>query len=161
MGSSTPAHIAIQLANEGVPLRAIARACKLSAEELRLQLIEAKDAGHLVDLPREDWPPCPRAKRALQLTRLMVNNRELAHQAVMQTFDLTLTQAKLLTLLLRRVEVSRRQLVEMSGIDVHVHYLRRRLKPFGVAIETLWGDGYRLSPNNRRKVLELVLAAMS
>jgi DNA-binding response OmpR family regulator len=97
---------------------------------------------------------------SLQLNRLMANNQELAHQTVMQAFSLTLTQAKLLVLLLRHIGVSR-QHIEMSGIDVHIFYLRRKLKPFGVAIDTLWGEGYLLSSNNRRKVTELILAAMS
>jgi DNA-binding response OmpR family regulator len=164
MGSSTPALIAIQLAVEGVPLRAIARAVGVPATELRQTLWEAKNAGQIINLPCEDWlpPGCPRDQRALQLSQLIANNQKLAHQTVMQAFDLTLTQAKLLMLLLRHAGVSR-QLVEMDGnlLDVHVFHLRRKLKPFGVAIETLWGDGYQLTPNNRRKVTELVLAAMS
>jgi DNA-binding response OmpR family regulator len=163
MGLTTPAHIAVELAAEGVPLRAIARACGVSSEELRLQLTEAKDAGRILTLPCEDWPPgCPKDQRALRLNRLIANNQELAHQVLMRIFGVTQAQGRLLMALLQSAGVSR-QRIEMDGnlLDVHVHHLRRRLKPFGVAIETLWGDGYQLSSNNRRKVTELVLAAMS
>jgi hypothetical protein len=49
--------IAIRLADEGVPLRAIARACRIPSSELRAQLEAAHKDGRIVDLPKEDWPP--------------------------------------------------------------------------------------------------------
>src|SRR3954465_15888923 len=69
MGYALPAvDFAIRLADEGVPLRAIARATKIPSEELRTALEEARDDGRLIELPRDDWPPgFPRDQRALQL----------------------------------------------------------------------------------------------
>lgn len=40
-------------------------------------------------------------------------------------------------------------------IDVFVCRLRRKLKPFGIKIETAWGQGYRLSAEDRQRVLAL------
>ncbi|MBX5015928.1 helix-turn-helix domain-containing protein [Rhizobium lentis] len=34
---------------------------------------------------------------------------------------------------------------EMKIVDVFVCKMRRKLKPFGVRIETIWGQGYRLA----------------
>ena len=61
--------IAVRLADEGVPLRAIARATNTPSDQLRTKLREARDEGRLLDLPKEDWPPgFPRDQRALQLS---------------------------------------------------------------------------------------------
>jgi hypothetical protein len=153
------ADLAVRLADEGVPLRAIARACELPSEDLRIQLTEAVDAGRIVNLPKEDWPPgCPRDQRALQLNRLTARDKDLVDRAAVQVFRLTLTQAKLLLLMIQRAEVSRER-VGMAGslLSVHIHHLRKQLKRFNITIDTLWGEGYQLSAENRRKVTELLL----
>jgi DNA-binding winged helix-turn-helix (wHTH) protein len=162
MGLTAPtADLAVRLADEGVPLRAIARACELPSEDLRIQLTEAVDAGRIVNLPREDWPPgCPKDQRALQLNRLTAKDKDLVDRAAVQVFRLPPTQAKLLLLMLQRTEVSR-QRVGMDGnlLSVHICGLRKRLKPFNIAVDTLWGEGYQLSAENRRKVTERLLAS--
>jgi len=162
MGLATPAaDLAVRLADEGVPLRAIARACELPSEDLRIQLTEAVDAGRIVNLPREDWPPgCPKDQRALQLNRLTAKNKDLVDRAAVQVFRLTPTQAKLLLLMIRRTEISRER-VGMDGnlLSVHICGLRKQLKLFNIAIDTLWGGGYQLSAENRRRVTELLLAS--
>ena len=162
MGLTAPAaDLAVRLADEGVPLRAIARACELPSEDLRIRLTEAVDAGRIVNLPREDWPPgCPRDQRALQLNRLTAKDKDLVDRAVVQVFRLSLTQARLLLLMVQQAEVSRER-VGMDGtlLSVHIHGLRKRLKPFNIAIDTLWGEGYQLSAENRRKITELLLAS--
>jgi hypothetical protein len=61
--------VTASVADEGVPLRAIARVTRISSENLRERLQAAKDVGSLVELPRDDWPPgFPRDQRALQLS---------------------------------------------------------------------------------------------
>ena len=58
MGLTTPPiDLAIRLADEGVPLRAIARATAIPSEQLRDELYSAKINGLLIELPSEDWPP--------------------------------------------------------------------------------------------------------
>ena len=41
--------------------------------------------------------------------------------------------------------------VEPKIVDVFVHKLRRKLKPFGVIIQTCWAVGYALDAESRRR----------
>ena len=41
-------------------------------------------------------------------------------------------------------------------LDVHICHIRRRLEPFRIRIETLWGYGFQMSPAHRAKARELV-----
>lgn len=42
---------------------------------------------------------------------------------------------------------------EIKIVDVFICKMRRKLKPFGIIIETIWGQGYRLSPECRKRLL--------
>lgn len=42
---------------------------------------------------------------------------------------------------------------EYQIISVHIFKLRRKLKPYGIEIETLWGQGYCLSQTDRQRLL--------
>lgn len=44
---------------------------------------------------------------------------------------------------------------EIKIVDVLVCKLRRKLAPLGVGIDTVWGQGYTLTAENRRKLAEL------
>jgi hypothetical protein len=35
--------------------------------------------------------------------------------------------------------------------------MRQRLKPYRIVIETLWGQGYRLSPSDRHRAMDMIL----
>jgi hypothetical protein len=86
--------IAVRLADEGVPLRAIARAVQIPSSSLREQLHEAKSDGRLLELPCDDWPPgFPRDQRSLQLSRLMVEDRFALSLAVERLFQEALINA--------------------------------------------------------------------
>lgn len=41
-------------------------------------------------------------------------------------------------------------------VDVFVCHIRRKLKSFGVPIETIWGQGYRLTPAAKDRARELM-----
>jgi hypothetical protein len=154
--------IAIALADEGVPLRAIARVTRIPSADLRERLRDAKDVGDLVTLPREDWPPgYPRDQRAIAPSRLATRKRPELEVIVQKLFGLSPAGTRLLLMLLQREHIDKNAVHEMnaSAVDVHIHHLRRRLKPHGVAIETLWGCGYKLEGTSRRKAMDLVLAA--
>jgi hypothetical protein len=58
--------IAVAMADEGVPLRSIARVTRIPSSDLRERLRDAKDIGDLIALPSlDDWPPgFPRDQRA-------------------------------------------------------------------------------------------------
>src|SRR5215831_17372699 len=153
MGLATPPiDVAIRLADEGVPLRAIARAVNIPSEAVRDHLSQAKHDGRLVDLPREDWPPgCPRDERALQLSRMVRENRETVAYTISKLFSLTTIETRLLLALVHWQVISRERAGLPEGsMDVHIHHLRSKLDPYHVVIETVWGRGYRLSPDNHK-----------
>ena len=41
-------------------------------------------------------------------------------------------------------------------VDVYICKARKKLAPFGVVIETVWGQGYTMSAQHRRALAELV-----
>src|SRR5712671_6455971 len=95
--------LVVRLADEGVPLRAIARATRIPSADLRERLTEAKLDGRLVAIPHDDWPAgFPRDQRALQLSRLALDQRDALMLAVRQLFNLTPTEVRLLLALIQR-----------------------------------------------------------
>lgn len=150
---------AVRLADEGVPLRAIARATNISSEDLRESLTTAQSEGRLIELPRDDWPPgFPRDQRALQLSRMVATNREGIHLAVRNTFGMTPTEVQVLMLLIQNPVVAKvRSDMSLKTVDVFIHYVRKRLLPFGIKVITLWGYGYKLSVEDRRRTMDLIL----
>jgi DNA-binding response OmpR family regulator len=152
--------VSVRLADEGVPLRAIARATNTPSEQLRSKLHAALLEGLLLDLPREDWPPgFPRDQRALQLTRMVIENREAVQLAMQQLFGLTATEATLLMSLLSNQNVSKER-IDMADncFKVHIFNIRSRLEAHDIAIDTLWGYGYQLSPAGRHRLMDMVMA---
>lgn len=79
-------------------------------------------------------------------------------------WGLTGREARLLLFLAARGEATKGQIMtalyadrtddppEIKIVDVFVCKLRRKLKPFGIAILTLWGRGYALEPAARAAV---------
>lgn len=153
--------IAVRLADEGVPLRAIARAIKMSSVMVRERLRLAQAAGQLLDLPRDDWPPgFPRDQRALQLSRLVTENRDQLLVAMQQIFGLTPTEISLLLVLVQHPSLLRDRIndaMPSRTVNVHMCAIRKRLEPYGIHITTLWGHGYQFSNKDRRKMMELIL----
>jgi hypothetical protein len=150
--------IAIRLADEGVPLRAIARATRIPSSELREHLQTAQSEGRLIDLPQEDWPPgCSRERRAPELLRsLVVENRERLLMAVQMLFGAPPSEANLLLELLRGESVCKQRFATPDVVNVHVHHLRRRLAPFDVEISTMWGHGCRLKGTDRVRLMDMI-----
>jgi DNA-binding NarL/FixJ family response regulator len=153
-----PDQVAIRLADEGVPLRAIARATNISSDSIREKLHQAQAAGQLVDLPKEDWPPgFPRDQRALQLSRMMTSNPEAIALAIQRTLMLTPTEVAIFITLLQNAHVPKERIdMPHKTVDVHIHNIRRRLAVHGVEIETLWGYGYQLAAGSRDRIMDIV-----
>jgi hypothetical protein len=42
----------------------------------------------------------------------------------------------------------------LKTLNGHVHFCRKKLKPFGIEIESLIGLGWRLTPENKQKIRE-------
>jgi len=151
--------VAVRLADEGVPLRAIARATNTPSDLLRERLTQARKSGTLVDLPKEDWPPgFPRDQRALQLSRMVGEDKRAVELALQQVFHLTSTEVGLMLLLLANPSVPKERInMVHRTIDVHMCNIRRRLLPFDVRVGTLWGYGYQLTEAARQRIMELIL----
>lgn len=49
------------------------------------------------------------------------------------------------------------EMAEEKIIDVFVCKMRRKLTPFGIAIETIWGRGYRMPPESKARAREFLL----
>jgi hypothetical protein len=162
--------IAIRLADEGVPLYAIGRSFKVSSELIREALYVAKEEGRIIDMPREDWPPNSlRANRDPMQSKKM-DDEDIVFNCV-RLFKVTRQQASLLSVLIRRNEVSKdmmHQIIEKCRppnkddqtdpkmVDVVICNLRKRIKKTGLKIETMWGCGYFMKPEMRTKALELL-----
>jgi len=151
--------VAIRLADEGVPLRVIARATHAPSECIRECLYAARDNGTLVDLPREDWPPgFPRDQRALQLSRMMIEDKDAVLRTVQRVFGLTATETNLLVLLLQNQNVPKERLnMVHRTIDVHICRIRARLAPFGITVDTLWGYGYQIAAVSRKRIMRQIV----
>ena len=114
-----------------------------------------------------------------EVERLKAENEELREQvrqlkAVIEPdlplpieWPLTRTQQRVLRMLVARPVVTRRTI--MAGLysdradgrgervpDVVIHYLRRKLSPFGVAIETVPNRGWSLAPEWRESLAPTV-----
>ena len=158
-----PGVIAVRLADEGVPTRCIARAVAIPSHQLYEILVKARIDGRLLALPRDDWPPgCPRDQRSLQLSRQVTENHDTLMLAIQEVFDLTPLPARLMLMLVQYEQVPHARVdVEHKSFGVHVCKMRRQLFRHGIEIETLWGYGYKLSPEHRRKAMEMILAVVS
>lgn len=74
---------------------------------------------------------------------------------------LTLSEARIFGALYQRASCTKAQLLatncepgvedepEIKIVDVFVCKLRKKLKPYGIEIETLWGQGYRMTPESK------------
>jgi hypothetical protein len=154
--------IALELANEGVPLGVIARATRISSELLRKRLRDAKIEGQLIDLPRDDWPPgFPRDQRAMHLARLATRSRPELSVVVARIFGLSPVGTGLILDLLRRDYINKNSIIGIAAkcVDVHIHHLRRRLKSYRIAMETVWGVGYRIPAADRHRAMDMILRA--
>ena len=80
-------------------------------------------------------------------------------------FGLTAQEGRVFGVLLKRQQASKDQIMaalygnrleeaEMKIVDVFICKIRKKLGPFGIVIETLWGRGYALEAESRRRLVE-------
>jgi DNA-binding winged helix-turn-helix (wHTH) protein len=114
-------------------------------DEIAKLLEEAAARGHLVMLRTS--PPPDDVKTA----RLVALN---------QIFDLTLTESRIIAALLEHNFVGQealcaalthdgRPVPSSANLRVVISRLRKKLAPFGIAISTVWGQGYRITGRDR------------
>lgn len=170
-GPTVLEQIMIRLADEGVPIRAIARSVKVPSDELRDILRDALDSGTIVQLPRDDWPSkASRDERPQGFDALSNLDEELLLLYCVQVFKITRLMSCLLLALLKRREVTRdamHQIIEQRRpanqpetdkkmVDVVVCNLRKRLKLLKLEITTIWSCGYYMKAEHRGIALKML-----
>ena len=167
--------VAVALANEGVPIRAIARATKIPSAELYDLLKEARAQGFILDLPIADWPHPPRNISVPGSDRLNNFTEEELLHTTMTAFGLTACMARIMLTLIRLPgAISYERLHDaynsrQSGvtetapkiIDVQICKMRKRLKKFGLEIVTEWGYGKQMPKEDRLRALKMLITALS
>jgi len=100
-------------------------------------------------------------ERVRQLEKLL--NGELPLQPV---FGLTKTESAMLNILVSRPMVSKEHFIDevyftrpnsipnLEIVNVYICRIRKVLKPFGIKIDTIWGQGYCMSAADQAKVRE-------
>jgi DNA-binding response OmpR family regulator len=162
---------AIRMADEGIPVRAIARSVRLPSEEVYEILRTAIELGQLVELPKDDWPTgTSRGQRAV-FNNTPLESEEMLQMACSRCFKVTRLQAALLAVLLKRREVTKAQLhlvieqrrptenrrpTDPKMVDVIICHLRKKLKQPEIEIKTVWGTGYRIPLVDREKAIAIL-----
>lgn len=162
-------NIAVRLADEGVPVKAITRALMMPHPEVREVLNDAVARGTILAVPREDWPTGTRRDERVPDTVPLEAVDEHMIMLVMRTFKFTPTMARMFVALLRRPEMTKPALhlvtqpegaspeepTEMKIVDVYVCKMRKKLPP-EIVIETIWGRGYAISKAGKKIALEML-----
>lgn len=157
---------AVRMANEGLPIGAIARSVAVPGDEIRELLMDALALGKILEMPAPDWPPT--AKRRDQVPRIVGGLAAMDHETLailcVKAFGLTPLQGAVFALLLRHHEVSKEKIhavieerrsrrtskssleeTDLKMVDVVICHIRRRMKEFykgKTPVVTLWGAGY-------------------
>lgn len=168
-------NVLVRLADEGIPVRAIARGLKIPSEDIREMLDEAVRVGDLLALPRDDWPPgLPREEREPFPLVLKLYDEDALILHTGYCFGVSRMQSAVLLQFLRRREVTRDFLHEtlevlrtseghpngnVKIVDVVLWALRRKLKPYfdgHRVIVTVMAQGYLMIPEYRRRANEML-----
>ena|SRR5215471_1043495 len=172
IGPGVYADIAMRLADEGVPTRAIARALDKEHVGVKACIQRYINNGRLVFLPRDDWPPGTSREDRLPSIPVTDITGDKLLVSLVQTFKVTKLQARILAVLLHRPLVtkdhahnvieegrgprSEDERTQLKLVDVVICHLRKRLKPFDLNIETSWACGYFMTSSDQKKALSIL-----
>ena len=167
--------VLIRLADEGMPVCAIARSVQLASANVRSALAEAQEEGRLLDMPRDDWPPNVERHSRLPAFLRSGQDEEALILHIVNHFDVQRMGAVLLLQFIKRGTCNREQLhlaMKARGrdrnaktspkiVDVVICALRERLKlVLGVdpkkVIVTVWCCGYTMPYVYRRKMAAIL-----
>lgn len=175
----------VRMANEGLPLAAIARCLGIVGYEARPLLDEALRLGKIFEMPAPDWPPTARRADRVPYKNpptpqswLRNINDELLALHCVKVFQLTPLQGSVFSLLLRHKEVTKEMIhsviehrrsqrgsksemeeTELKMVDVVICHIRRKMKKFNDGeppVHTLWGSGYYIPNSFKSKAVEYI-----
>lgn len=163
--------IAVRLADEGLPVRAIARAIKLPSSDIYEALRDALASGSIVEMPKDDWPVGSRRDMRTAFNGTPLEDEDALKIACARFFKATRLEAAILAVMLKRSEVTKTQLhlvieqnraneneneTDVKMVDVLICHLRKKLTKHDVKIETIWGIGYLIGPPSRDRATALL-----
>lgn len=165
-------HIVIRLADEGVPVAAIARVVKRTYNEVASIIDGALSQALIVTRPPADWPPgkiryTPPAVTEIREQRTFGGLKHSERQ-IPFALHLSAKEETLLAALMLRPQLATKNFLhhalyglDPSGgaepkiVDVFLCKIRRKLEPHGIAIETMWGKGYALPAASLARIAEM------
>lgn len=164
----------IALADEGIPVGAIARATRTPYSDVYDILRDALGRGALIEIPKADWPPgVSRIHRLPTLASPLQDDDQLRISCA-QVFKITRLEAAVFATLLKRNTLTKQQLHQVieqnrpspglpetdeKMVDVIICHLRKKLKRHELAIETIWGIGYMMALPERERAISLLNGA--
>lgn len=163
--------VAVRMADEGIPVRAIARTTRLPSEQVYEVLKDAVMRGVIVEIPKDDWPlgSTRSARNAFAGTNL--EQEEQLQFACARCFRTTRLEAAILAVMLKRNEVTKQQLhlvieqtrpgenreaTDPKMVDVIICHLRKKLRKHDLEIETVWGIGYLIPTADREAAIVIL-----
>lgn len=168
--------VAIRLADEGIPVRAIARAIHLPSDEVYDVLREAILQGTIVDMPRDDWPPGTSRHQRVVTNGTIFDDEDVLKGHCARFFKASPLEAAILAHLLKRDQSSKQQLhavvennrpgdrnkeqTDPKMVDVMICKLRKKIRLHEILIETMWGTGYLIPLPMRQHAITLLQASM-
>lgn len=168
---------AVGLADEGIPVFAIARAMHIPSDEVYELLRDAIAAGTITEMPKDDWPPGSTRSQRSMLSNTALDNEETLQLACSRFFRVTKQEAGVVAMLLRRKEATKEQLhlvvdqqrpgnhrgaTDQKIVDVLICKIRKKMiaaTPPGeepLRIETLWSVGYLINRETRTRIVTLL-----
>lgn len=168
---STAAH----MADEGIPIAAIARILSVPFSAVHNILQDELLQGHITEMPRPDWPPGVRINEHLPTTPVTRKTSSGEIEIVCRKlFKLTNLEAGFIVLLLKSEHTTKKKLhhvietqrlqrasrpdtMEMTDekmVDVMICKLRKKLKAVDedFLITTVWGGGYYIEVSVKEKL---------
>jgi hypothetical protein len=163
--------VAVRLADEGMPVRAIARSVRLPSEDVYEVIRDAIYRGTITEMPKDDWPigSTRVSRNAFHGTAL--DNEDALKFACARYFKATRLEAAILAVMLKRSEVTKQQLhlvieqnrpgenrdeTDPKMVDVIICHLRKKLRKVDIVIETIWGIGYSISSAGRERAVAIL-----
>jgi two-component system cell cycle response regulator CtrA len=173
--------IVIAFARYGIPTDTISRAIVTSSEQVEGVCRKAVESGELLTMPPRS-PDDVRGAMATELVHLreLVSEqrdliREMRAATTSEVADfvavagLTVSEATVVATLVKHGKATKQRLFsalfdgranpndapEPKIIDVFVCKIRKKLRPAGIEIGTVWGWGYNLTPENVAKIRAL------